>query len=115
MHIYRWQSQVEKPHLDVKEFEKQLKEVLGDEFKALEASTEQDEGVLFEIETLYDTGTVLEKAVTELLQRVQATTVQKQLETATLELKQAEHKGDTKEIERILALCNELREKLAAI
>lgn len=115
VHIYRWQSQVEKPYLDVKEFKKQIEEVLGDEFNALESSMAHNEGALFEIETLYDTKVVLEKAVTELLQRVQTAKVQKQLEAATLELKQAENKGDAKEIERILALCNDLREKLASM
>ncbi len=99
--ILLWQTSQKKPQIDIKKYTDDLKEALGEDvFNRLKSLSEAEkESLRFNVERDLKEETSLERAAEELLRVVREDRINTEHAAATLELRQAEERGDEKAVD----------------
>ncbi|MCI5108587.1 MAG: DNA primase [Candidatus Pacebacteria bacterium] len=110
--IYHWQNSLKDPLIDIKDFEKGLKEAGGEELleRIKKRSAQEFNKVLFEIEKYYGTKDILKKDLVELFKNLKIHILSKKKE----ELKpliQKEDEGAIKEFDKLSREIIQLKEQ----
>ena len=95
--VILWQKNIKKPHIDVREVEKRLFEIIGKETAIiLNAMNEAEkQKLLFAVESVYGGSGELQKSTEEFLRIIEEDILKQKLIEATIHIRTAENKGDT--------------------
>ncbi len=98
--MYWWQKGVENPVFDIQEFEKEIKDIIGDEvFEKIEnLNNEIKDEIIFEVEILYEEVENIEEKVKELFNNLRIELIDEKIKDIMIEQKEAESKGDAKDV-----------------
>ncbi|MBI5456293.1 DNA primase [Candidatus Kaiserbacteria bacterium] len=115
--ILIWQESLEKPHLDVKEFEKHLKHALGEKaFRELrELPESEQEPMRFLAERQHGKSAGLKREVGPLLRVLQKERLSAELQETSQELQKAEREGDEASEKRLMERCRVLTAEIAKL
>jgi len=114
MLMYLWQKSLEKPMVNISGLKEQIEEVLTPiGFKANEDRLKNNTESAFKFELLYRTEDETRSAINELLERLIHSSLRKELEVASAELRKAESERDDKKVEIFSKKCQELHIKIA--
>lgn len=115
--ILVWQESMEKPLLDMDEFEKEFKHAIGSDALATlrKLPLDEQEAMRFLAEQLYGKSAVLKREAKTLLEVLLRERMSEDLKVATIALKQAEAEGDEKAIEKLTERCRSLTKELSKL
>ncbi len=109
-----WQETVKNPAISTNDLRKTLSEIAGAEYaKNTEALLlPEKEELVFEAEAYYENDEKLKKDIAELFLHFEEERIKDEFKKAMEELQKAESEGNEKEQKRLLALCQEISNKL---
>ncbi|MEA2112375.1 MAG: DNA primase [Patescibacteria group bacterium] len=108
--IYWWQKNFDKPVLNLENFEKEIKEIIGDEiFEKIENLNEKlKDEIIFEAEILYGNLENTDKKIEELFKNLKIELIDEKIKDVILEQKKAEKSGDKEEALKDLEIYDKL-------
>ena len=94
--IILWQKEKKDPKFDVREIQKKLFEIVGKNTAAIleNLSNDEKERLLFSVESVYEEGEGLKVLVDEMLRIIEVDVVKKKITDTTLQIRDAENKGE---------------------
>ncbi len=97
--IYWWQKNSEKPILNLEDFRKEIKDIIGDEvFEKIENLSEKiKDEITFEVEILYGDFENTDKKIRELFNNLKIELIDEKIKDVIVEQKKAEKAGDKEE------------------
>lgn len=111
--IFLWQQGLKDKKIDLSLFEKDLKDLTGEEFdKNISKYKEEGESLLFEIESYYNTNNKLQELVSEMILNLNLENLQKEFNDSLHKLKEFEKNKDAYNIEVYLNKCKDLSDKI---
>ncbi|MDP3646319.1 MAG: DNA primase [bacterium] len=115
--ILIWQESLPTAAIDLKKYVVALKEVLSEEeFKYLQSLHDTEkQSLMFNVERLFEKTALTERHAHELLRVVHKDRLESERAAATLELKAAEERGDTREVARLTGVVDILIKRIAQI
>lgn len=123
--ILLWQSSEGTPLFDTTGYQKQFREIVGDETftQLMQGEEEEVKNRIFEAEIYYGgidipeghRGTALEKEAQELLVSLETERLRESFAAAMASLRRAEQDGNEEEVKKILAMCQDISKKLGEI